>query len=166
MHRRCRLLKPPDKIRPVADHQRPCLGHAHIEVLQRLQKGGVLRPVPEDAGLVLIQAVVLRQRLGIPGAQLADGAVQKAPPGGGPLPDEEQVLRTEEHCVQNAGQLPRGLQTDPIGGQLPPPAPGQPGLQQEFPPAALHRAPNQGVLSVQPDHLPVIPARWDRAEER
>ena len=54
VHRRGRLLKPPDEICPVSDHQRPHLSHAHVEVLQRLQQGGVVRPVPEDAGLVLI----------------------------------------------------------------------------------------------------------------
>lgn len=68
-----------DEVGPVMDEHRPRLGHAEVEFVQRVQQGGLFRTVPEDAGLVLIKPAVLGQGLGIPGAQLADAAVQKPP---------------------------------------------------------------------------------------
>ena len=88
------------------DHQRPGLGHAQAEIVQGLKEGGIFRPVPQNAGLVLVEAVILPQGLGVPGPQLADGQIQEFPPGGRPLPDEVQVLRAEQHRGQDPRQLP------------------------------------------------------------
>ena len=142
---------------PVMDHQRPGLGHAQAEVVQGLKEGGILRPVPQDAGLVLIEAVVLPQGLGVSGPQLADGQIQELPPGGRPLPDQVQVLRAEQHRGQNARELPGGLQPHPVGVELPAFPPVQLGLQGEGPAPAVHCPLQKGPVDVQHDHLPVVP---------
>ena len=110
-----------DEVGPVMDEHRPRLGHAEVEFVQRVQQGGLFRTVPEDAGLVLIKPAVLGQGLGIPGAQLADAAVQKPPAHQGPLPDQVQILRAKQNGVQHPRQLPGGLEAHAVGEQLPPP---------------------------------------------
>ena len=42
-----------DEVGPVVDEQGAGLGHAQIELIQGVQQGRVLLPVPEDAGQVL-----------------------------------------------------------------------------------------------------------------
>ena len=152
-----RLLQPLDEVGPIMDEQGPHLGHAQVKVVQGGQQGGVLVPVPQDAGLVLIQSAVFRQGLGVPGAELTDSAVQKPPPGGGPLPDKIQVLRAEQHRVQHPRQLPGVFQPDPVGEELSGAAPGQLGLHGEGAAPAFDDPPDVGGGLVHADHLPVIP---------
>ena len=64
-----------DEVGPVVNHNRPCLSRAKIEVVQGLKQGRVLRPVPQDSSLVVVKPVILHQGLGVPGPQLANGAV-------------------------------------------------------------------------------------------
>lgn len=108
------LVQTPDKVGPVVDHQRTRLGHTQVEVVQRVQQGGVVRPVPQNAGLMLVQPVVLRQGGGISGPQLTDGAVQKPPPRRRAVPDQSQILRTEQHRGQHPGQLPALFSRTPL----------------------------------------------------
>ena len=157
MDGRCRLLQTLDKVGPIVDEQCPHLGHAQVKVVQGGQQGGVLVPVPQDAGLVFIQPPVFRQGLGVPGAELTDGAVQKPPPGGGPLPDKIQVLRAEQHRVQHPRQLPGVFQPDPVGEELSGAAPGQLGLHHKGAAPAFDGSPDMGGGPVHADHLPVIP---------
>ena len=89
------LPQPADKVGAVVDDHRPALGHPQGEVVQGVQQGGVLPGVLQNPGLVLVEPLVLRQGLGVPGPELADAAVQKPPPDLRPLPDQVQVLRAK-----------------------------------------------------------------------
>ena len=122
---------------PVVDDQGTGPGHGLIEILQYLQQAGILFPVPEDPGLVLQQAVVLCQGLGVSWPQLGDGAVQEGPPLRRPGLDEGQVLRTEQHRLDYAVQLSGVFALHMVEKELPPVPPEQPGLDEKVPVPAL-----------------------------
>ena len=142
---------------PVVDDEGPGLGHAQVELVQGVQQRGVLPPVPQNPGLVLVQPPVLRQGLGVPGPQLADAGIQKPPAHRRSLPDEPQILRAEEHRVQHPCQLPGGFQPDAVGQQLPPGPPAQPGLQGEGALPGLHLPLDEGVVHPELDELFIVP---------
>jgi len=142
---------------PVVDEDGAGLGHAQGELVQGIQQGGLLRPVPEDAGLVLVEPVVLGQGGGVAGPELADALVEEAPPCGGPLPDEGEVLGAEQHGIQNAGQLPGVFQPYPVREQLFPARPGQPGLQSEVPFPGKELPLDEGRVHAELDELAVVP---------
>ena len=73
--------------------------HPFVKVRQQLQEIRPLLTVPQNAGLVVIEPVVLRQSGRVSRPQLAECGVHEAPPGGGPLPDQIQVVRAEEYGV-------------------------------------------------------------------
>ena len=125
MNSRGRLTQPLDKVRPVMDQQRSRLGHAHGKLVQRIQQGGLFLAVSQNADLVLVKPLILRQRQGIPGPKLADAIIQKSPPGGGSFPDQIQVLRAKQHALKNAGQFSAVFQLDAVGPQHPPRPPVQ-----------------------------------------
>lgn len=87
--------------RTVADQHRAHLNEPVVELRQGVQQAGKVLAVPEDTGLVLVQAAVLRQRLGVPGPQLAQGQIHEPSPCRRAVPDEKQILRREKHRVQH-----------------------------------------------------------------
>ena len=117
---RGRLTQPLDKVRPVMDQQRSRLGHAHGKLVQRVQQGGLFLAVPQNTGLVLVEPLIFRKCLRVPGPQLADAVIQKSPPGGGSFPDQIKVLWAKQHALKNAGQLSAVFQLDAVGPQHPP----------------------------------------------
>ena len=156
MNGRGRLTQPLDKVRPVMDQQRSCLGHAHGKLVQRVQQGGLFLAVSQNAGLVLVEPLILRQRQGVPGPKLADAVIQKAPPGGGSFPDQIQVLRAKQHALKNTGQLAAVFQLDAVRPQHPPRPPVQLRLQQKVPLSGKHISLQKGVIHTELDQLPVI----------
>ena len=58
------------KLGPVMDQNGAEAHHLLVEIRQGGQQVRPLFAVPEDAGLVLVEPVVLRERRGIPGAKL------------------------------------------------------------------------------------------------
>lgn len=155
-----------DEVGPVVDEQGPGLGHAQVELVQGVQQGGVLLPVPEYADLMLVEAAILRQGLGVLGPKLADTPVQEPPPGSRSLPDEVEVLRAEEHGVEHAGQLPGGLEAHPVGVELPPHPPAQTGLQGEVPPTADTSAFTKAWSTPNWMSSRSYRARWEEAVDR
>ena len=151
------LPQPLHKVGPVVNEDGPGLSHAQVKVVQSLEQGWIFRPVPQNPGLVLVEAVIFRQRGGIPGPQLADGAVQKLPPGRAPLPDEIQILGAEEDGIENPAELPGGLEPHPVGMELPPLAPEELGLQGKVPVPALNLPLEEGGVHAHHDKLPVVP---------
>ena len=156
MNGRGRLTQPLDKVRPVMDQQRSRLGHAHGKLVQRVQQGGLFLAVSQNAGLVLVKPLIFRKCLRVPGPQLADAVIQKAPPGGGAFPDQIQVLRAEQHALENAGQLAAVFQLDAVRPQHPPRPPVQLRLQQKIPLPCKHMPLQKGVIHAELDQLPVI----------
>ena len=75
---------------------------------------------------MLMKPPVFRQRQRIPGPQLADAVIQKAPPGCRPFPDQIQVLRAKQHRLQHPGKLSGGALFCPVSENLPPPGEQQP----------------------------------------
>ena len=82
---------------------------------------------------MLMKPPVFRQRQRIPGPQLADTVVQKASPGRRPLPDQVQILRSEQYTLKNAAEFAAVFQLHAVGAQHPPGAPVQLRFQQEGP---------------------------------
>ena len=103
------LLQTQGEGRPVADELRRGPRHAVGKLVQRVKQGGLFVPVLQDAGLILIELVEIRQDLRVARADLADGVVHEPPPHGRAFLDEVQVVRTEEHGVDRVGELPGGL---------------------------------------------------------
>ena len=93
------LPQPLDEVGPVVNYNSSGLGHAKVKVIQGVQHRGFFRPVPQDTGLVVIEPMILRQSLDVPGPELADGSVQKFSPFRRPCLDEGKVLRAEEHSI-------------------------------------------------------------------
>ena len=156
MNGRGRLTQPLDKVRPVMDQQRSCLGHAHGKLIQCVQQGGLFLAVPQNAGLVLVEPLIFRKCLRVPGPKLADAIIQKAPPGGGSFSDQIQVLRAEQHTLKNTGQLAAVFQLDAVRPQYPPRPPVQLRLQQKIPLPCKHMPLQKGVIHAELDQLPVI----------
>ena len=156
MNGRGRLTQPLDKVRPVMDQQRSCLGHAHGKLVQRVQQGGLFLAVPQNAGLVLVKPLIFHKCLRVPGPKLADAVIQKAPPGGGSFPDQIQVLRAEQHTLKNTGQLAAVFQLDAVRPQHPPRPSVQLRLQQKLSISGKHIPLQKGVIHAKSDQLPVI----------
>ena len=156
MNGRGRLTQPLDKVRPVMDQQRSRLGHAHGKLVQRVQQGGLFLAVSQNAGLVLVKPLIFLKCLRVPGPQLADAVIQKAPPGGGSFPDQIQVLRAEQHTLKNTGQLAAVFQLDAVRPQHPPRPPVQLRLQQKLSISGKHIPLQKGVIHAELDQLPVI----------
>ena len=156
MNGRGRLTQPLDKVRPVMDQQRSRLGHTHGKLVQRVQQGGLFLAVSQNAGLVLVKPLIFRKCLRVPGPKLADAVIQKAPPGGGPFPDQIQVLRAKQHALKNTGQLAAVFQLDAVRPQHPPRPPVQLRLQQKIPLPCKHMPLQKGVIHAELDQLPVI----------
>ena len=70
MYSRGCLAQPLDEMRPVMNQQRSRLGHAHRKFIQRVQQGGLLLAVPQNANLVLVEPFIFRQRQRVPGPEL------------------------------------------------------------------------------------------------
>ena len=149
------LLQLPAEAGPVADQHRAHHRQPLVELRQGVQQAGKLLAVPQDAGLVLVQAVVLRQRLGVPGPQLAQGQIHKPPAGRGAVPDQEQILRREEHRVQHVGQRGGVFRRHAVDGHLPLFAPVQLHAGHKLPVTGEDAALQQGALGVEADQLPV-----------
>ena len=99
--------------------------HPLVEVRQQLQEIRPLLTVPQNAGLVVIEPVVLRQSGRVSRPQLAECGVHEAPPGGGPLPDQIQVVRAEEYGVVYLTQGGAVFGRHLVHPHLPPPVPVQ-----------------------------------------
>ena len=82
---------------------------------------------------MLVQPPVLRQRLGVPGPQLAQGQIHEPPPLRCACPYEKQILRAEEHGVQHIGQRRAGLGRHAVHRHLSPPAPEKLYVRGEHP---------------------------------
>ena len=141
----------------VVDQNCPEADHPLVEVRQQLQEIRPLVAVPQDAGLVLIEPVILRQGGRVPGPQLAEGRVHEPPAGGGALPDEIQVVRTEEHGVVHLAQGSVVFCRHLIHPQFPPPVPIQLHPGPELPVPGEDPALQNGGGGVKADHLPVRP---------
>ena len=146
------------KVGTVVDEHRPGLGHAERELVQGLQERRLLLAVPQNPGLVLVEPLVLRQGLGVAGPQLADALVQEAAPLRGPLPDEVEVLRAEEHALKKPGELPDVLQRHAVGLQLPSRPPVELRFQQVLPLVGGNAPLQEGMVHPELDELPVIPS--------
>ena len=145
----------PHKVGPVVNEQGPRPGHGLVEVLQHLQQAGILLPIPKNPGLVVQQLVVLGQCLPISGAKLADGVVQKGPPLRRPRFNQRQILRAEQHRLDNPRQLRRGFQLHMVHQKLPPAPPGQLGLNEKGPVPAVHLGCDGPLIPLKGDELPV-----------
>ena len=110
--------------------------------------------IPEQAGLVFPKPVVIREQLCVTGPELADGQVHEPPPGARPVPDQVQVVGTEQHrldgLAQLPGVLPHPVEQDALGLAL---------LQQYFnnliPVFRENFSPQQSLVPVKADQLPV-----------
>ena len=85
----------------VMDKDSPCLTKAGIELGQGVQQGGIILAVPQDAGLVLIEAGVLRQGRRVTRTQLAQGIIHKPPPRSRAVANQKEILGSEEHRVEH-----------------------------------------------------------------
>ena len=103
-----------------------------------------------------MEPLILRQRQGVPGPQLADAIIQKSPPGDGSFPDQIQVLRAEQHTLKNTGQLAAVFQLDTVGPQHPPRSPVQLRLQQKLSIPGKHISLQKCVIHTKLNQLPVI----------
>ena len=144
----------------VPHQRRPQADHLLAELRQGLQQAGPLVVIPEDAGFLLPCPLVPRQGGGVPGPELAQGGIQEAPPGGGPLPDEEKILRLEQHRVVHVSQGRVGLYGDLVDGELPPPPPEQIRLDLKLPVPGIDPGQQPGGFLLKADHLPVRPRPW------
>ena len=102
-----------DEVGPVVDEQGPGLGHAQVELVQGVQQGGVLLPVPEYADLMLVEAAILRQA----SAYLAAAGRCRCPGTAGgwpPLPDEVQILRQKSTVLSTPDSSPADLSRTPL----------------------------------------------------
>ncbi len=141
----------------VPHQRRPQADHLLAELRQGLQQAGPLVVIPEDAGFLLPCPLIPCQGGGVPGAELAEGGIQEAPPGGGPLPDEEKVLRLEQHRVVHVSQGRVGLYGDLVDGELPPLPPEQIRLDLKLPVPGIDPGQQPGGVRLEADHLPVRP---------
>ena len=145
---------------PVVDQHRSHLTQPPVEVRQGGQQLGVVAAVPENAGLVLIEPVVFRQCLPVPGPQLAEGQVHEPTAGGSPLPDEHQILRGEEHGVQHVGEGGVVLGGNAVDTGLTAAATEQLHLRAELPVPCKHLPQDVGLVPVEADELPVRSGPW------
>ena len=143
------------KLLAVVDQHRAEADHPLVEIRQQIQEIRPLVAVPQDAGLVLIEPVILRQGRRVAGPQLAEGRIHEPPPGGGPLPDEIQILRTEEHRVVHLAQGGAVFCRHLIHPHLSPPVPIQLHPGPELPVSGQDPALQNGGRGVKADHLPV-----------
>ena len=145
------------EVGPVMDQHRPGPGHPQGKLVQGLQKGGLLLTVPQYPGLVLMEAPVLRQGLGIAGTELADALIQEAAALRSPLPDKIEVLRAEEDALKKARELGAVFQRYAVAPQLPAGAPVKLRFQQKIPVMGGDTSLQKGVIHPEEDQLPVIP---------
>ena len=103
------------------------------------------------------QPVVLAQRLGVPGAELADGLIQEGPPLGGAGPDEGQVFRAEKDGLDHAGEFGGGLCLDVVDEELSSGAPDELGFQKKFPSSAFHLGGDRCPVFLEGDEFLVSP---------
>ena len=82
-------------IRAVADDLRADVRHAQRKIIPHGKQRGLFLAVSQDAGLVVVQAVVLLKIARIVRPQLAQRGIQEAAPRARALPHEHQVLRTK-----------------------------------------------------------------------
>ena len=141
----------------VPHQRRPQADHLLAELRQGLQQAGPLVVIPEDAGFLLPCPLIPRQGGGVPGPELAQGGIQEAPPGGGPLPDQGEVLRLEKHGAVHLPQGGAGFDGNLVHGDAPPPAPEEARLDPEFPFPGFHPEQKPGGVRLEADHLPVRP---------
>ena len=106
---------------------------------------------------MLMKPPVFRQCQRIPGPQLADAVIQKAPPGHCPLPDQVQILRAEQHALKNAAEFAAVFQLHTVGTQHPPGAPVQLRFQQESPFPRKHTSFQKGMVYAELDQFLIIP---------
>ena len=126
-----------------------------VELRQHLQKVRPLLAVPQDPGLVVQGPAVRGQGGGIPGPQLAQRRVHELPPGGGPLPDQKQIVGAEEHRVIHLAQGGGVFGCYLVDGELSPLSPVQLRPDPEFPLPGQDAGLQQGRGGVEGDHLPV-----------
>ena len=142
---------------PVLDQHGPQADHLLVELRQGGKQVRPLANVPENPGFLLPGPLVARQGGGVPGAELAEGGIQEAPPGGGPLPDQGEVLRLEKHGAVHLPQGGAGFDGNLVHGDAPPPAPEEARLDPEFPFPGFHPEQKPGGVRLEADHLPVRP---------
>ena len=94
---------------PVAHQLRAVFRQVQAEFVQHVQHVLPLPVVPEDAGLLLIDTVEVRQEVGVFRPQLADGKVHEAPPLRSPALDELQIVGAEKGAGKAAAELGSGL---------------------------------------------------------
>ena len=146
--------------RPVADDGRAVPAQPLVELRQQVQQLRLVLAVPQDAGLVLIQPLVLPQCLAVPRPQLAQGCIHEPPPLRRPCPDKEQVLRREKHGVQHVAEGRAVLGGHTVHGHPPPPAPVQLHLRDELPIPGQDASLHPGLLALEAHQLPVAPRPW------
>lgn len=140
--------------RPVADQHRAHLNEPMVELRQGVQQAGKVLAVPEDTGLVLVQAAVLRQRLGVPGPQLAQGQIHELSPCRRAVPDEKQILRREKHRVQHVRESGGVFCGHTVNGHLPLFAPVQLDTGHKVPVTGQDAALQHRAGRVEADQLP------------
>ena len=131
--------------------------HPFVKVRQQLQEIRPLLTVPQNAGLVVIEPVVLRQSGRVSRPQLAECGVHEAPPGGGPLPDQIQVIRAEEYGVVYLTQGGAVFGRHLIHPHLPPPVPVQLHPGAELPVSGGDPGFQHSGGRIEGNHLPVRP---------
>ena len=100
---RCRRREQPAAvIRAVADDLRADARHAQRKVLPHRQQRRLFLAVAQDARLVLVQTVVFLQIARVVRPQLTQRRVEKAPPRRRACAHEHQILRTEQHGLEQA----------------------------------------------------------------
>lgn len=104
---------------------------------------------------MVVQPAVLRQRLGVAWPQLAQGLIHEPPPFRRSRPDEEQILRAEEHSVQHVGQRRVGPGRHAVHRHPPPFFPKKLYLRGELPLTGINMSRDGGVLPLEADELPV-----------
>ncbi|CAN4012763.1 DUF1836 domain-containing protein, partial [Dysosmobacter welbionis] len=131
--------------------------HPFVKVRQQLQEIRPLLTVPQNAGLVVIEPMVLRQSGRVSRPQLAECGVHEAPPGGGPLPDQIQVIRAEEYGVVYLTQGGAVFGRHLIHPHLPPPVPVQLHPGAELPVSGGDPGFQHSGGRIEGNHLPVRP---------
>ena len=141
----------------VGNQDRAKAYHLFVELRQSRKQIRPLTEIPKNPGLLLPGPLIGRQGGGIPGPELAERRVHKPPAGGGPLPDEVEILRLKKHCVIHLRQCGVGFHGNLIHRDLSPMAPEEIRLYLEHPFPRLHPGRQPGGDFLKANDLPVRP---------